>query len=154
MALPAWRMPAGGEQGQARALPVSLIEQSGQQALGLAQGLIPPGRGRSIDNHQPQLMSTGRALLPAQVTALTRTAFEQGSWPGHGCALCGLADTPAWSLLDRTRAGLGIRRPGATDAQGFFAQFGTSRRAPVAVACGGISPQAPCPCRVFEPWPP
>jgi len=48
--------------------------------------------------------------------------------------LGGFAGSPPLTLLDRSRTGFGIRRLGATDAQGFFAQFGTSRRAPVAVA--------------------
>lgn len=153
MTLPTWCITAGGKQGQPCALAISVIKEAGQQALGLAQGLIATGRRRGIDDHQPQFIGAGRALLPAQVTALRRAAFEQGGRPRY-LALLGLAGTPALPLLDRACPRLGIRCLRPTDAQGFFAQFGTSRRAPVAVASGGISPQAPWPCCVLPASPP
>lgn len=108
MTLPVRRIAAGGEQGQACTLPVSLIEESGQQALGLTQGLVATGRGRSVDNHQPQFMSAGRALLPTQVPALPWTALEQSRRPGHRALRC-LAGTPALALFDRPWTGPGIR---------------------------------------------
>lgn len=43
----------GVEYGNSRALPVSTLEQFGQQALGLAQSAVAPGRGRGIDDDQP-----------------------------------------------------------------------------------------------------
>lgn len=65
MALPVWPVAAGGEQRQARPLPVGLVEQLGQQPLGLGQGLMAAGRSRRIDDHQPQRRPVGLALLPA-----------------------------------------------------------------------------------------
>jgi hypothetical protein len=56
---------AGVQHGEARALPVGLLKQLRQQALGLAEGAVPAGRGRGIDNHQPQLASTSATSFMA-----------------------------------------------------------------------------------------
>lgn len=46
--LPARRTAAGSEQGQACTLSVGVVEQLRQQALGIAQGAVPAGRGRRV----------------------------------------------------------------------------------------------------------
>lgn len=51
--LPVRGFAARGDQCQADAATVSIIEQLTQQAFGLTQGLMSPGRGGCIDNDQP-----------------------------------------------------------------------------------------------------
>ncbi len=63
--LPLRRWPAGGQQGHARPLPVSVIEQLREQALGIGQCAVPSGGGRGVDDDQPQLMGRSIALLEA-----------------------------------------------------------------------------------------
>ncbi len=65
MALPARLITTGRQQRQPSPPPIRLIKQLSQQPLGIRQRLMPAGRSRSIDNHQPQLMGTGAAQLPA-----------------------------------------------------------------------------------------
>lgn len=146
VALPLWRLPAGGEQGQPGALAVSLVEQGCQQPFGLRQRLMTTGGGRGIDNHQPQLCGPGLALLPAQVLEQPWPPLEQSRQPGHPTGrrtACPATAGPA--LLARARSGIRPFGRWLANAQGFFAQFGTSRRAPLATGCAGNAPQSPCP---------
>ena len=142
MTLPARRVAAGRQQGQACPGAVSLIEEMRQHALGLAQCLVTPGRGRSVDNHQPQFGMRGIALDPAQVAALPWPAVKQGRRPVD-LALPRAAPATTRALVEPAGLGPGIRAGAGTDAQGFFGQVGTSRRAPVATGWAGISPHCP-----------
>ncbi|MNV07237.1 hypothetical protein D3C71_976570 [compost metagenome] len=65
--LPLRHMPAGRQQSQARALPIGVIEQLREQTLGIAQRLMPTGRRRGIDDHQPQLMGRTGTQMEQQL---------------------------------------------------------------------------------------
>uniref|UniRef100_UPI001C49919B hypothetical protein n=1 Tax=Pseudomonas sp. SWI36 TaxID=2083052 RepID=UPI001C49919B len=73
------------------------------------------------------------ALLPAQVLSLAWPPFEQGRQPGYPAGRRISHEATAGTVL-LAYARSGIRPFGwwLGDAQGFFAQFGTSRRAPLA----------------------
>ncbi len=144
MSLPARFGTTGRQQGQPRPAAIGLIENLRQQTLGLTQGLVTAGRRRSIDNDQPQLMGRAFAHLPLQVAALTWPALEQGRQPVHR-ALMPAPGTPAHAMIDLPGTGSGIRPLAETgaDAQGFFGQTGTSRRAAADTGCGGSSPHCP-----------
>lgn len=75
---------------------------------------------------------------------MPRSPFEQCRKPRHTRSTTDPHATTG-RAAQGARLGLGIRRLGGglADAQGFFAQFGTSRRAPVATVCGGNAPQSP-----------
>lgn len=153
VALPARRIAAGGQQRQTRAGAIGLVEEGRQYTLGPAQGLMTPGRGRGIDDHQPEFGGLGTALLPAQVAALAWTPVQQGRRPVEP-ALPGRAPTATRALGEPAGLGPGIRAGAGTDAQGFFGQVGTSRRAPAATGWAGISPHCPlCACGVCD-WAP
>ena len=147
MALPLRAGTAGGQQRQAGTLAICLVEDLGQQSLALCQCLIAASGRRSIDDDQPQFSGLGLTLLPAKVLALPRPPFEQSGKPGHAASRrCTYAPAAATGQFADTRQGIRhlARR---ADAQGFFAQFGTSRLAPLATGCAGSAPQSPCP-----PW--
>ncbi len=76
------RLAAGGMQhGQARTLAARLLEHLSEQALGLAQRAVAAGRGRGIDDHQPQFRGSCAARTLQQILAIARTALEQSRRP-------------------------------------------------------------------------
>lgn len=85
------------------------------------------------------------ALAPLQVAALPWPALEQGCQPIDRTFLT-FPGAPAQALIDSPAAGSGIRPLGGAgaDAQGFFGQTGTSRRAAVAWGWAGTWPHCPC----------
>lgn len=115
--LPARSPATGGQQGQSRPLPVGVVEQLRQQALGIAQGMVAASGRRGVDDHQPQLMGRSTAQAPAQFLVTSRAPLEQGAWPID--AACVRGPTAALTTtVQLPRPGLGIRprvRPG-TDA--------------------------------------
>lgn len=106
--LPTRSQPADGKQRQARALPVGVVEQLRQQALGIGQRLMPAGRGRGIDYHQPQFVGRSAAQVEQQRVAAAWPALEQRPRPIHRSA-AGVAARPLPTILQAPRPGPGIR---------------------------------------------
>ena len=106
--LPFRYMTAGGQQGQARALAVGVIEQLCQQPLGIAQRLMTPSRGRGIDDHQPQFMGGTGAQVKQHIVALPGAATQQRAGPIDRAVARGVTlALPA--IVQPSGAGPGIR---------------------------------------------
>jgi len=145
LTLPLRMRTAGGEQSQARALAIGVVEDARQQAFGLTQGAMTASGRRGIDDDQPQLTRLALALLPMQISRALRATLAQRRDPGD--LLAPTAVHPAPLALCQFAPGLCAIRPqgiGRANAQGFFGQFGTSRRGPMASGCAGIAPHWPC----------
>lgn len=133
------------QQGQCHAAAARLVEQFGEQALGAAQGAVAAGRGRGIDDDQPQRRRAGQPAAVMQFGARARPAALQAARPVDAAG-AGRTGAAARSRLGRVPLS-GIRAPGGlrADAQGFFAQRGGARRSPTATGCAGNSPHWPSP---------
>lgn len=133
------------QQGQCHAAAARLIEQFGEQALGAAQGAVAAGRGRGVDDDQPQLGRSTLAAAILQLGARARAATLQAARPVEA-ARTGRAGAAARGRLGRVPVS-GIRALGRlrADAQGFFVQRGGARRSPMATGCAGNSPHWPSP---------
>ena len=106
--LPFRRMTAGRQQRQPRALAVGIVEHLRQQAFGIAQRLMTPGRGRGIDDHQPQFMGATGTQVEQHIAALTWPAIEQGAGPVDRAAACGVTFA-LLAVVQPSCAGSGIR---------------------------------------------
>jgi hypothetical protein len=69
------------QQGQARTLPARLLEYFTEQALGLAQRAMPAGRGRGIDDYQPEFGRIGAAWAQQQILPAAWASFKQARRP-------------------------------------------------------------------------
>jgi hypothetical protein len=106
--LPFRRRTTGGQQRQPRPLAISIVEQLREQALGIAQGLMATGRGRRVDDHQPDFMGRAGALLKQQIGAALGAAIEQRARPVHRSA-AGPMPLALAAIVELSGTGLGIR---------------------------------------------
>ena len=106
--LPLWRGTTGRQQGQPGALAIGVIEQLRKQPLGIAQGVMPTGRRRCVDNHQPQFMRRACAQVEQQILTHAWATIEQGAGPIDRAAAGGMT-LALFAVIEPSGAGSGIR---------------------------------------------